>query len=120
MLLQKHALLFAESSIYTTNLYHDTAPICIAMLLRKYQGRGSLETPKLGFEQVSDELPCHISYPSGSSMSFLPICLLVFLLERTWDKRLFPIHPTHGCHRILRDLHCFSSLNLLWPGSDRN
>ena len=36
ILLQKYALLWAESSIYTTNLYHDTAPICIAILLRKY------------------------------------------------------------------------------------
>ena len=26
----------AESSIYTTKLYHDTAPICIAILLQKY------------------------------------------------------------------------------------
>ena len=33
ILLQKYALLLAESSIYTTNLYHDTPPICIAILL---------------------------------------------------------------------------------------
>ena len=26
----------AESSIYTTNLYHDTPPICITILLQKY------------------------------------------------------------------------------------
>ena len=32
----KYALLLAESSIYTTNLYHDTPPICIAILLQKY------------------------------------------------------------------------------------
>ena len=25
------------------NLYHDTSPICIMMLLQKYQGQGSLE-----------------------------------------------------------------------------
>ena len=31
-----YALPVAESSIYTTNLYHDTPPICIAILLRKY------------------------------------------------------------------------------------
>ena len=36
ILLQRYALLLAESSIYTTNLYHDAAPICIAILLRKY------------------------------------------------------------------------------------
>ena len=37
ILLQKYAiLLLAESSIYTTNLYHDTPPICIAILLQKY------------------------------------------------------------------------------------
>ena len=34
--LQKYALLLAESSIYATNLYHDTPPICIAMLWQKY------------------------------------------------------------------------------------
>ena len=28
-------LILAESSIYATNLYHDTAPICIPMLLQK-------------------------------------------------------------------------------------
>ena len=33
ILLQKYALLVPESTIYTANLYHDTAPICIAMLL---------------------------------------------------------------------------------------
>ena len=38
-----YALPVAESSIYTTNLYHDTPPICIAILLQKYQGQGSLE-----------------------------------------------------------------------------
>ena len=36
ILLQKYALFLAESSIYTTNLYHDAAPICIAILLQKY------------------------------------------------------------------------------------
>ena len=36
IVLQKYALLLAESSIYTTNLYHDTPPICIAILLQKY------------------------------------------------------------------------------------
>ena len=35
ILLEKHALLLAES-IYTTNLYHDTAPICITIILQKY------------------------------------------------------------------------------------
>ena len=34
--LQKYALLLAESSIHTTNFYHDTPPICIAILLQKY------------------------------------------------------------------------------------
>ena len=32
--------------MYTT-LYHDTPPICIAMLLQKYSGQGSLEHPQL-------------------------------------------------------------------------
>ena len=32
ILLQNYALLLAESSIYTTNLYHDTPPICITHL----------------------------------------------------------------------------------------
>ena len=36
ILLQKYALLLAESGIYTTNLYHDTPPICIAVLLQKH------------------------------------------------------------------------------------
>ena len=40
ILLQKYALLLAESSIYTTNLYHNTAPICIAMLFAKVLGSG--------------------------------------------------------------------------------
>ena len=34
--LQKYALLLAGSSMYTTNLHHDTPPICIAILLQKY------------------------------------------------------------------------------------
>ena len=29
ILLRKYAILLAESSIYATNLYHDTPPICI-------------------------------------------------------------------------------------------
>ena len=45
MFLQKHALLLAASSIYTTNLYHDTAPTCIAKLLQKYQGQGLFGRP---------------------------------------------------------------------------
>ena len=45
-LLQKYALLLAESSAYTTNLYRDTPPICTAILLQKYQGQGSLEHPQ--------------------------------------------------------------------------
>ena len=36
VLLQKHALLLSELSIYTTNLYHNTVPISIAILLQKY------------------------------------------------------------------------------------
>ena len=32
----KVCLFLAERSICTTNLYHDTAPICIAILLQKY------------------------------------------------------------------------------------
>ena len=46
MLLQKYALPLAESSIYTTNLYHGTPPICIAILLQKYWDQGSLEHPQ--------------------------------------------------------------------------
>ena len=37
------ALLLAESTMCTANLYHDTPPICIAILFRKYEGQGSLE-----------------------------------------------------------------------------
>ena len=36
ILLQKYALLSAESSVHIANLYHDTPPICIAILLQKY------------------------------------------------------------------------------------
>ena len=46
MILSKYALLFAESSINTTSLHHNTAPLCIAMLLQKYEGQGSLEHPQ--------------------------------------------------------------------------
>ena len=45
ILLQKYALFLAERSIYTTNLYHDTPPISIAILLQKYWGQGLLEHP---------------------------------------------------------------------------
>ena len=31
------------SSMNTTNFYHDTAPICVPMLLQKYLGQGSFE-----------------------------------------------------------------------------
>ena len=47
----KYAALLAESSIYTTNLYHDTAPICIAILLQKYQGQGSLAHSQIVLRQ---------------------------------------------------------------------
>ena len=43
ILLQKYAPLLAESSIHTTNLYHDTPPICIDDTLQKYLCQGSLE-----------------------------------------------------------------------------
>ena len=50
MFLQKYAALLAESSTYTANLYHDTAPICI---MRCFCGsirvRGRCNTPKGGF-----------------------------------------------------------------------
>ena len=36
ILLQKYALLLAESSIYTTNLDHSTPPICFVTLLQKH------------------------------------------------------------------------------------
>ena len=32
--------------IHTTNLYYDAPPICITMLLQKYQGQGSLAQPQ--------------------------------------------------------------------------
>ena len=38
--LQKYRPPLAESSIYTTKLYHDTPPICIAMLLAEVLGSG--------------------------------------------------------------------------------
>ena len=44
MLLQKYALPLTESGIYTTNLYHDTPPICIAILLAEVIGSGVLGT----------------------------------------------------------------------------
>ena len=47
ILLQKYALVLAESSFYTTNMYHDTALICIAMLCRSIRVRGSLDRPQL-------------------------------------------------------------------------
>ena len=40
-------MLLAESITYTANLYHVTPLICIAMLLQKYSGQGSLEHPQL-------------------------------------------------------------------------
>ena len=43
---------FANICVYTTNLYHDTPPICIAMLLQKYSGEGSLEH----LESLSDHI----------------------------------------------------------------
>ena len=46
ILLQKHALLLAESTICTTNLYHDAAPICIAYLCRSIRVRGRWNAPK--------------------------------------------------------------------------
>ena len=36
ILLQKYALFVAESSMYTANLYHDMAPICISILFQEY------------------------------------------------------------------------------------
>ena len=47
ILLQTYALLLAESSVYTTNSYHNMPPTCMAILLQKYWGQGSLEHPQL-------------------------------------------------------------------------
>ena len=45
ILLQKYALLLAESSIYTTNLYHDTPPIVSRCFCRSIGVRGRWNTP---------------------------------------------------------------------------
>ena len=44
ILLQKYALFLAESSIYTTNLYHDAAPICIRDTFAEVLGSGVVGT----------------------------------------------------------------------------
>ena len=71
ILSQKHALLLAESSVYTANLYHNTAPICIAILLQKYEGQGSLEHPQvlLGFPDALGGAP---RFVIGSCPLFRP------------------------------------------------
>ena len=46
MFLQEYALLLDENSIYTSNVYHDEAPICIAMLVWMHLGQRSLEHPQ--------------------------------------------------------------------------
>ena len=51
VLLQRYALLLAKTSIYTTNLSHDTPSICTAILLRKYYGQKSLEHPQFQAKQ---------------------------------------------------------------------
>ena len=40
-------LLLAESGMCTANVYHDTAPIHIAILLLKHEGQGLPEHPQL-------------------------------------------------------------------------
>ena len=57
MLSQKYALSLAEDSIYATNLYPDTAPICIAILSQKYQCQGSLEHSLITGVWVASEVP---------------------------------------------------------------
>ena len=44
----KCMLLLAESTIWTSNLYHDTAPICIATI----RVRGWLDTPKKALSEL--------------------------------------------------------------------
>ena len=38
--------LLAESGVHTTNLYHDTPPICTAIPLQKHKGQGMSEHPQ--------------------------------------------------------------------------
>ena len=55
ILLQMYALPVAGSSIYTTNLYHDTPPICIAILFAEVLGSGVVGTlPIYGHEDLSE------------------------------------------------------------------
>ena len=82
ILLQKNALLLAESSIYTTNLYHDTPPTCIAVLLQKHEGQGLLESPLVMDENpVVDHDGLSIDDRDNSSMalhkSLTPSLLLI-------------------------------------------
>ena len=48
-----------KSSKYTTNLYHGTAPICIAILLQKYQDQGSLEHSQILLRKRCQYVPTH-------------------------------------------------------------
>ena len=52
ILWEKYALLLAQSSTNTANLYHHTLPLCIAILLLKYQGQGSLEHSQMFWGRV--------------------------------------------------------------------
>ena len=66
ILLQMYALPVADRSIYTTNLYHDTPPICIAILLQKYSGQGSLghsQFKGLQFEDIPEGRMTHTIGP---------------------------------------------------------
>ena len=59
ILLHKYALLLAESSIYTTNLYHDMPPFVSRYVCRSIRVRGRLSAPKLRSDYVQIWIPCH-------------------------------------------------------------
>ena len=86
MLLQKYALLLAESSIYATNLYHD-APT--RYFCRSIRVRGRWATPKIGPEIVINLSRAHAQGSVLSKGAFLPpsvkktLDTLKFL--RLWD-----------------------------------
>ena len=92
ILLHKHALICAESSIYTANLYHNTAPFVSPYFCRSIRVRGRFGTrppPKKkiirSYEDVNGKLNRARCWQRRGAASWLRRGLVFALVRRQMD-----------------------------------
>ena len=108
----KYDLCLVGSKVYTNNVYHDMPPICIAILLQKYQRQGSLEHSQIKGRQTILKTTYPHSSKHSSTNNLLKLFLLVFCLF-SWKRRVDLFHQFRTClckscfylAGVLKDLH---------------